>query len=270
MKTVVYLAMGLLAACSTGAMAQTSTANPRGSTTVGRSEYATGHGALHRKPRNYDNYYYSRNNGYVLSPYLVTTPQNMKRVVQPVRPYSDLEYGRMVETFLKAENVAPAGMSSGEVPTIVQDDGDPIFGNHAYRPVQTKVADVLDRGLLMVSSREEVRLRGVRIGSERSPDDVSRVYAREAMKRIRDLAQDETVTLILDSPLRDSDGAILVVALLKDGTDLNKLLIKEGLGQLRAEDFADDVNFEPLAQAEKDARAKKRGIWSRNFGNSAL
>jgi endonuclease YncB( thermonuclease family) len=246
------------------------TAKPRGSTSVRKSEYATGHGALHRKPRNYDAYYYSNYNGYALSPYLLTTPQNMQRGVAAARPYSNVEYGRIVEKFLSAQEVAPAGMSAGNVPSIVQDDGDKLFGAHCYRPVTIKVLDVLDRGVLMVASHEEVRLRGVRIYSERSTDDVNRTYARAAIQRLRDLTQTDELSLILDSPLRDSDGAIMAVARLKDGTDLNKLLLREGLGQLRAEDFADDVNYDALEKAEQEARANKRGIWSKKFSSGAL
>ncbi|MGI8907267.1 MAG: thermonuclease family protein [Candidatus Sumerlaeaceae bacterium] len=262
----VYLAVAIAVAVSGGLVAQSSSsASPRGKTTVRKSEYAIGHGSIHKKPRNYDAYYYSNFNGYELSPYLLTTPQYIPRVLTPVQQYTDLEYGKVVETFLKTESVAPAGMTSEEVRSVVQDDGDPLFGSHIYRPVETNVVEVLDRGYLVVGSREEIRLRGVRIASERNTDDVMRVYAREATRRIRELTQDQPVTLVLDSPLRDSDGAILAIARLKDGTELNRLLLKEGLAQLKQNDFAPDVNYDPLVEAERDARTRKRGIWSKDI-----
>jgi endonuclease YncB( thermonuclease family) len=259
----------LAAVISSSAVAQTdagATARYRGRTTASKADYATGHGGLHRNPSNYDAYYYLNSiNGYALSPYLLTTPQNLPRVLGPVRPYSDVEYGQLVSTVLSANNVAPAGMSSSDIQSIVQDTGDVLFGEHRYRPVETKVLDVMDRGVMIVGSREEVRLRGLRIGSERNTDDVTRTYAREAMKRIRELTQDQTVTLLLDSPLRDSDGAILAVAKMKDGTELNRQLVKEGLAQFNAGDFAPDIDYRPLMDAEQNARTNKRGIWSRNY-----
>jgi endonuclease YncB( thermonuclease family) len=68
---------------------------------------------------------------------------------------------------------------------------------------------------------------------------------------------------VLDTPVRDGDGAILVVARLKDGTELNRLILKEGLGQLNKADFCADVDYQPLIDAEQEARTAKRGIWSK-------
>lgn len=262
------LAVALAVAAGIACADDNYTANPRGKTTASKVDYTTGHGRRHKNPRTYEENYYSNYNGYALSPYLLTTPEYVPRVVAPTRQYSAVEYGNLVEKFYEAQGIAPAGMTSGQQQSIVHHEGDAIAGNHDYSPVKTKIVDVLDRGTLVVGTREEVRLRGVRIGSENSPDDISRVYAREAMKRIRELIGEDNVTMVLDTPVRDCDGAILVVASLKDGTELNRLLLSEGLGQLQASDFADDVNYDALSKAEKEARAKHRGLWSRKFTNS--
>lgn len=225
-------------------------------TTARSSDYKSGYNLRNRRPRNYDQYYYSARTGYELSPYLMV-PQAAPRPVVPVEPYSDLEYGSLMVTSLKAHPVAASSTRSEEGKSILETPADQAGF------IRAGVAGVLDRAVLMLHNGEQVRLRGIRALSGNGRDDNTRLFAREASRRLQELTAGKDVFLLLDEPVRDRDGLILVTAFLEDGTELNRLMLQEGLAQLQEEDFAAEVNYDPLREAEQSARARKAGLWSR-------
>ncbi len=182
------------------------------------------------------------------------------RVAGPSIPYTEEEYGRLILSTIDAGAVEPAG-SRRDPRTIVRavDADIPI----RYETVEALIVDVGDRGTLVVETQEEVRLRGVRIPSERVSDDVTRFYAREAMRVLRGLVGNEPVYITLEEPLRESGGTLLATVHLQDGTNLNRLLLEYGYGQYAADDFLPGEAPADMTLAEEAARGVKIGLWSR-------
>ncbi len=227
-------------------------------TTASKSDYSTGYNRGSRRPRNYDQHYYNARTGYELSPYLVV-PQAASRPITPVAPYSATEYGSMISASLNAHPVVSEAKRPEHARSILE------TRSTEAGFIQVQATGVLDRGLLLLGSGEQVRLRGVRVFSTTSRDETSKLFAREATRRLQDLTGGEDIFLLLDEPVRDRDGTLLVVAFLADGTDVGQLLLHEGLAKLQEEDFAPETNFDLLKAAESKARENKLGVWSRRM-----
>lgn len=240
--------------------------NPSGqsrSTQRGNSgDVSVSRGPTNRRPANYDQYYYGRRN-YAITPMIIPSATTARApiILGPVRPYTDEEYARLVLSTLSAGSVAPPGQRTSTRSIVVAEDE--AGANRNYKRAETRVVDVIDRGVLIVDTREEIRLRGVRMLSEKDPNEVDRYYAREAMRTIRDLTHDQPVFVEFEEPLRDTDGTVMATVFLSDGTELNRLLLERGLGQLEPRDFADDREISPLMAAEESARTSKIGLFSR-------
>jgi len=257
--------LGALLSVSLG-LAQSDRPNPK--TTANPEDYSVSprnRGGRTRLPQNYDKYYYRYENGYVLNPNLYAPQYQQSRVLGPVKRYTDVEYGRLMSSLLEATKVVPATSSNTSIASIASMTTETALSHDEARPIQVRVLDVLDRGVLFIDTREEVRLRGVRIPSEKSTNEVLRLYSREAAKRVRDLAEGQSIYVLLDEPVRGSDGLVLVNAFLADGTDLNRLLISEGFGQIETSDFLPSVQLQDLFEAQQLAKNNHLGIWSRNF-----
>jgi len=225
-------------------------------TTANKADYATGHGGIHRRPRNYDAHYYNARTGYALSPYLkfrAVTPTS----TTPMPAYSPLEYGQLIQTSLESSPVAASSERREGTVSLLQMSPGP------SGLIEIGVSGVLDRGQLLLANGEQARLRGVRIPSNNARDVNSRVVARDASQRIQKLTAGANVYLLLDNPVRDKTGLILVTAYLADGTEINRLLLEEGLAQLQEDDFAPEVQFDPLRAAQQSARQQNLAIWSR-------
>jgi endonuclease YncB( thermonuclease family) len=225
-------------------------------------DVSVSYGNNQRLPANYNAYYYSRVNGYAVTPYVMPPVNGQAPILLgPVRPYSDEEYARLVRSTLNTANILPAGARTSTRSIVVAEDTE--GPDREYKRAEARVVDVIDRGVLIVDTREQVRLRGVRMLSEKDPNDIDRYYAREAIRTLRELTRDQTVYIEFEEPLRDPDGTLLGTVYLSDGTQLNKLLLERGLGQLETRDFTDDRDIEQLIVAEKVARDHKSGIFSR-------
>jgi endonuclease YncB( thermonuclease family) len=257
----VALAAGWFLAAYGGAQAQSYDPRPRGKTTAQKSDYSVSRGATVRRPRKFDYYYYQPRNGYTLSPFIVSRPvQRQPLVLGPVRPYTEEQYAQLVIASYEATRMEPAS-SRLPVQSLVQevsrDDG-----TMEYSLASSRVADVLDRGTLIMENREQIKLRGVRVPSENDPNDMTRMYAREAAQTLRQLTENQTVYIMFQDPLRNNDGTILGTFYLADGTELNRLLIRKGLGRIEPGDFFPDEDLTSLREAERLAREQKLGIWS--------
>ncbi|MCX7717192.1 MAG: thermonuclease family protein [Candidatus Sumerlaeaceae bacterium] len=256
------LAAGWWAAGQAPAQAQTYDPKPRGKTTAPKSDYSVSRGRTMRRPPKFDYYYYQPRNGYTLSPFIVSRPvQRQPIVLGPVRPYTEEQYAQLVIASYEATRMEPA-TSRLPVQSVVQEVTRE-DGTVEYALAAARVADVLDRGTLTLDNREQVKLRGARVPSENDPNDITRMFAREAAQTVRRLTENETVYIMFQDPLRNNEGTILGTFYLRDGTNLNRLLIRKGLARIEPTDFFPDEDLTSLRQAEEAAREEKLGIWSR-------
>lgn len=235
---------------------------PKGSNTANPSQYTISRSPIiSRTPRVFDYYYFTgRNNLYALSPFVLAPQPAVPRVIGPSIPYTDEEYGLLLLSTEELGAVAPVG-SRRELGTLVQPVPDAIPAR--YETVETRIIDVGDRGNLVAETQETVRLRGVRMPSERVTDDVTRYYAREAIRVLRELVSTQPVTVLFEEPLRGADGTLLATLYLPDGTSLNRLMLEYGYGQFAPDDFLPGEVPVELAAAEESARTIKIGLWSR-------
>ncbi|MEI7634197.1 MAG: thermonuclease family protein [bacterium] len=262
------LGLGLGGEGGPGARAENSSSSSNSNSATGsgssssssRSSRRTGYSDT-RQRNNRPIYRYNRT-PYALTPFSLAraTTNNSMIILSPTRPYTDEEYSRIVLSTLSIADIEPASARLYS-PSIIEEIITP-EGIRQYKMAETSITDVLDRGIVMTGSGEEVKLRGARISSERDPDDVMRYYAREAMRAIRRAAADQPVTVQFDEPLRNRDGAVLGIFKASDGTRLNLLLLEQGLARLEPGDFFKDDNIELYEKAEKDARVAHRGMWS--------
>lgn len=243
--------------------AQTVENRPRGKNTASPNDYTVSYGSRERRPRSYNAYYNTaRINGYTVSPFIVTGPGTAQPIILgPVRPYSDEEYARIVISALEAGRVAPT-TARRETESVVRsfknDDG-----LTEYEIGEAVVTDALERGVLLLENGEQVKLRGVRVPSDRDTNDFTRLFAREAITLLRESAQGQRVYLMFDEPLRNGDGTILATVYLADGTQLNKLVLARGFGRVDPDDFLPTSDLTSVKTAEDAARSAKVGIWSR-------
>jgi len=206
---------------------------------------------------------------YQLSPYMgyrtpIIRQPTLPPVSGPVERYSELEYGQIVQMVVDAaRRNNPVGVMTDRPSIIESTTG--TEGISLYKPVSTGVSDILDRGIFLLPTGEEMRLRGVSIPSSTDSNEVSRLYSKEAIQLLRNLVQGKEVYVLLDEPLRDSSGRILGTVLLADGTELNRRMIELGYGSIKDDDFAETVDFSDLVTAQSDARTKRIGIWSANY-----
>jgi len=264
-KTFLLLPVMLLAAVASAQQnPYASTKVDYGQTTANPNDYSVGYGHVVKRPRNYNYYYYNDANQYALSPYLNLRPyQPSRRITGPARPYSDTEYGKLVLSAINSSSIQPSNYRTENTESIIQETTSTPSGIRVYKPAETDVVDVLDRGIIVVPTREQMRLRGVRLPTETSTDEVTRLYAREAQATIRKLTEGKKIYVLFDTPLRDSQGNILGTVYLPDGTELNRMMIDLGYGTVNADDFAPDVDFQDLQLAQDVARSKHAGMWSK-------
>jgi endonuclease YncB( thermonuclease family) len=83
------------------------------------------------------------------------------------------------------------------------------------------------------------------------------------MRRIRALTQGNPIFIVFDEPVRDGDGNLLGTVYLRDGTELNRILLQEGLGYVEPRDFLENRDLAEQHASEQIARESKVGIWSR-------
>jgi endonuclease YncB( thermonuclease family) len=135
-------------------------------------------------------------------------------------------------------------------------------GSRQYARAEARVLDVLDRGKMLTDTGEIVKLRGVRVSSERDPNEVVAFYAREATRVLRAMTLEGAVTIDFAEPLRSGDGTLMGIVYLRDGTELNRLILERGLARTEPADFPDDRRLFELEAAEQRAKDAKIGVWS--------
>lgn len=257
-----FAVMAVLAGSDATAQKMTYGSGSRLGKSGNRNDVTYSAGPYSRKPRNYDYYYYGGARPLTPFPGVTSRAPSVQApvVLGPVRPYTDDEYARLVLSTLSVPQIQAA--TQRNLKSIVETEDTGATFLRKYKRAETKVMDVLDRGIMLVESREEVRLRGVRMLSERNLDEVFRYYARDGMRTLRDLTGGGNVFVHFEEPLRDSDGTLLGIVYLPDGTELNRLVLASGLGRLDPKDFSDDRDIADLVEAEAQARQAKIGLWS--------
>ena len=226
-----------------------------------------------RRYRLWSPYYQNQNfQAYQLNPYsranqAALAKPTLPPVTGPVQRYSPEEYGRIVRMALDAAKANdPAGTGFATRPSIIEmTTGPQVAGVPTYRPASARVTDVLDRGILLLSTGEEVRLRGITIPTTSDKNETNRIYAREAMQVLRGLVVGQEIAVLLDEPLRDSSGKILGTILMADGTELNRRMLEMGYGTLKPEDFGNAIDYSDMETAQSNARTMRLGIWSKSF-----
>ncbi len=124
------------------------------------------------------------------------------------------------------------------------------------------VVRVVDGDTIQVRlSGKEVTVRYIGINTPESVDPrrPAERFGKEAADRNRQLVQGKLVQLERDVSETDRFGRLLRYVWL-DGTLVNAVLVQEGYA--RAVSYPPDVKYqERLREAERYARASKRGLW---------
>lgn len=234
---------------------------PHGKTTARRGEYSVSSGSSSTKLPESWNDPYSNVNGWRLSPFIVSPMVNRAPVVLgPSRQFSEVEYGALVTRMLEAQSSAPLTLNNARG-TVVEEKIGP-DGGKIYPPVRVNILDVLDRGGLLADSGEEIKLRGVRMPTQRDTNAVLAYYGREGVRTLRELTYSAPVVVDFKAPLRNRIGTLTAIVKLADGTDLAKQMLEQGFAWLDAEELTDPQRLDEMKQAEDIARNAKTGVWS--------
>lgn len=196
----------------------------------------------------------------------VATPRpTMPPVTGTVERYSPVEYGQIVLMAVEAarENTPAPNTRGSSVRLADLATTTTPSGVTGYIPISMGVSQVIDRGVFLLPTGEEMRLRGVMMPSNSDTNAIRRLYAKESNQALTDATQAGLVTILLDDPLRDASGRLLGTVILADGTELNRRMLELGYGSVNAQDFGTGVDFSDLQEAEAAAKEKRLGIWSR-------
>jgi micrococcal nuclease len=127
--------------------------------------------------------------------------------------------------------------------------------SQAYR-----VARVIDGDTLLLEGGHRVRLIGVDTPETKHPQRPAEPLGPEATKFVRQQIGGKTVTLQFDRERRDRYRRILAFVYV-DGRLLNEELIREGYGRAMLNYPYSRQMKRRFAEAERQAREAKRGIW---------
>lgn len=232
-------------------------------TRASRSDYSVSSGRTSKTPRNYQKWVNQSQSlyGYRLSPFIVMPVQQAAPVVLgPTRRYSDGEYSELVNRILEARADSPVSQRDTSRSVVVEAPGSGAVKR--YEPVDVRVMDVLDRGSLLADTGEEIKLRGVRMPTQRDPNSALAHYSRDGVRTLRQLTYNVPLRVTFGNPLRNRLGMLLGTATLEDGTDLAVQMLEQGYGWLDDEDAVDAARLAELRRAETVARTARIGVWS--------
>jgi len=126
------------------------------------------------------------------------------------------------------------------------------------------VRHVLDGDSVILTDQRQVRLIGINapeFGKDGKPDEPLAAAARD---RLRELVQGKNVRLVLEEEQRDHYGRWLAHLQLPDDTEVEEILLKEGLASAIA--IPPNVSqVRRLFEAETVARVARRGIWGLTY-----
>ena len=120
---------------------------------------------------------------------------------------------------------------------------------------------MIDGDTVVLADGQHVRLLGINapeLGKDGAPDQPLAAQARVGLAV---LVEKRRVTLIFEREHHDHYGRLLAHLLLPDGSDVEQILLREGLAWAVA--VPPDVKSLPVyLAAENEARAAGRGVWS--------
>lgn len=126
------------------------------------------------------------------------------------------------------------------------------------RPEVVMVTSVVDGGTIVVAGHGRLRLAGIeapRLGRGLTSDAA---FARAAKDRLEGIVTRRFVRVELEAA-----GSRRAYVLLEDGTLVNAVLVREGLAKAAGRAAGPGSNRRAeIQQAEDQARALRRGIWS--------
>jgi endonuclease YncB( thermonuclease family) len=129
------------------------------------------------------------------------------------------------------------------------------FNQRAARAVEILDGDTFVASVPGSDDRVTVRLLGVD-----APDPPSQHWSEQATKYLTARLANRSVTLRLEgTQTRDADGHLLAYVYVTDGDCLNADIVRDG--QAYSDRRVKHSLRSPLEQAERDARAKGRGLW---------
>lgn len=123
------------------------------------------------------------------------------------------------------------------------------------------VRHVLDGDSIILSDQRQARMIGINapeFGKDGRPDEP---LAAAARNRLRALVQGKTVKLQLETEERDHYGRWLAHLILADGTNVEEVLLKEGLVAAIAVP-PNVAQVQRHQAAETQARKARRGLWA--------
>lgn len=127
---------------------------------------------------------------------------------------------------------------------------------------RTLIVRVVDGDTLVLAGNERVRLIGVDTPETKHPTKPVQPFGPEAAEFTRRAVEGKQVTLRFDREKRDRYQRLLAYVYLKDWC-LNEELIRAGLGECVTRYPYDSSMKRRFRAAESEARAARRGIWSR-------
>jgi micrococcal nuclease len=121
------------------------------------------------------------------------------------------------------------------------------------------VTAVFDGDTVDVAGVGHVRLLGIDAPELGRGFDTAAPFASEARERLSALVLRHWIVLEYEGAREDVYQRKLAYLLLADGTDVNAVMLREGLARVTAR--VPLSRLDELRQAEKDAQAARRGMW---------
>jgi len=122
---------------------------------------------------------------------------------------------------------------------------------------------VYDGDTFTTTDGKKVRLLNINTPETAKKNKPSEPFAIDAKKQLQKLIDKKEVILKFDEEKQDKYKRILAYVYLKDGTFVNKEMLKSGFSHLYS--FPNNTSkFDELKTAEDYARNKKLGVWNHN------
>ena len=129
----------------------------------------------------------------------------------------------------------------------------------AIRSEPVLVTSVFDGDTVDVAGIGHVRLLGIDAPELGRGFDTAAPYATEARERLAGLVLRRWIRLEYEGPRNDVYGRKLAYLFLEDGTDVNAVLLRDGLARVSAR--LPLSRLDELRRAQSDAQAFHRGMW---------
>ncbi|MCK4892255.1 MAG: thermonuclease family protein [Candidatus Pacebacteria bacterium] len=143
------------------------------------------------------------------------------------------------------------------------------FDNSNLDKTQNKLYKIIkvidgDTVVVMIGGKNEtIRLIGINTPEIVDPRRPVECFGREASKKVKEALINKRIRLEGDDAVSDKDeyGRLLRYIFLEDGTNFNKIMIKDGY----AYEYTYNVPYkyqDEFKQVETDAREAKKGLWA--------